>query len=113
MDEALGIWDQIVNSKYFQKSAVILFLNKIDLFREKLSSGLSPINRYFPDYRGSRTDIEAGQIFFANKFKTRMRNQEKEIYIHYTNATDTTLLKVTMNSVQDIIVNRNLHNLIL
>jgi guanine nucleotide-binding protein subunit alpha len=113
MLEALGIFDQVVNSKYFIRAAVILFLNKIDLFREKLHSGLSPISRYFPEYHGGRNDIQAGQAYFTRKFKKLIRSPEKEMYTHYTNATDTTLLKITMQSVQDIIVSRNLHNLIL
>jgi guanine nucleotide-binding protein subunit alpha len=113
MLEALGIFDQVVNSRYFINAAVILFLNKMDLFKEKLQSGLSPISRYFPDFHGGRTDVQAGQQYFAKKFKRLIRNPEKEMYTHYTNATDTTLLKITMDSVQDIIVSRNLHNLIL
>ena len=41
------------------------------------------------------------------------RTAEREIYVHYTNATDTTLLKATMQSVQDMIIQKNLTNLIL
>jgi guanine nucleotide-binding protein subunit alpha len=113
MNEALFLFEQIANSQFFIKSALILFLNKIDLFREKVASGMSPIGRHFPDYRGRATDIEAGQKFFSDKFKRLVRDTKKDIYIHFTNATDTTLLKVTMRSVQDMIVQRNLNNLIL
>ena len=35
------LFESIANSKYFEKSALILFLNKIDLFREKVMSGKS------------------------------------------------------------------------
>ncbi|KAF2502610.1 guanine nucleotide binding protein, alpha subunit [Lophium mytilinum] len=113
MHEALMLFESISNSRYFEKSALILFLNKIDLFREKISSGMSPINKIFPDYTGKITDIEAGQEFFANKFRNLVRQQKKEVYVHYTNATDTDLLKKTMASVQDMIVQRNLNALIL
>jgi len=113
MHEALMLWESISNSKYFEKSALILFLNKIDLFREKLSSGMSPITKHFPDYHGKNTDVDAAQSFFANKFRNLVRNSNKEVYIHYTNATDTDLLKKTMASVQDMIVQRNLNQLIL
>ena len=113
MHEALMLFESISNSKYFEKSALILFLNKIDLFREKISGGMSPINRIFTDYTGRSTDIEAGQEFFANKFRNLVRQPKKEVYVHYTNATDTDLLKKTMESVQDMIVQRNLNALIL
>jgi guanine nucleotide-binding protein subunit alpha len=113
MHEALMLFESISNSKYFEKSALILFLNKIDLFREKIASGMSPINKVFPDYTGQVNDIEAGMEFFANKFRNLVRQPKKEVYVHYTNATDTDLLKKTMASVQDMIVQRNLNALIL
>ena len=74
---------------------------------------MSPINKVFPDYTGGPNDIEAGQEFFANKFRNLVRQPKKEVYVHYTNATDTDLLKKTMVSVQDMIVQRNLNALIL
>jgi guanine nucleotide-binding protein subunit alpha len=113
MHEALMLFESISNSKYFEKSALILFLNKIDLFREKIAGGMSPISKVFPDYTGQANDIEAGMEFFANKFRNLVRQPKKEVYVHYTNATDTDLLKKTMASVQDMIVQRNLNALIL
>ena len=50
---------------------------------------------------------------FAERFRGINRTADREIYIHYTNATDTTLLKATMQSVQDMIIQKNLNNLIL
>jgi hypothetical protein len=32
------------------RTSIILFLNKVDLFKEKL--GRSPLGNYFPDYNG-------------------------------------------------------------
>lgn len=113
MHEALMLFESIANSKYFEKSALILFLNKIDLFREKIASGRSPIGEHFPDYTGIDTDVEEGQHFFARKFKNLVRDPDKDAYVHFTNATDTNLLDKTMKSVQDMIVQRNLHNLML
>jgi guanine nucleotide-binding protein subunit alpha, other len=113
MHEALMLFESIANSRYFDRSALILFLNKIDLFREKLSSGMSPINKHFPDYMGRSTDVHAASEFFADKFRNLVRSPNKVIYVHYTNATDTDLLKKTMDSVQDMIVQSNLTALVL
>ena len=107
------LFESIANSKYFERSALILFLNKIDLFREKLSSGQSSVKKTFPDYTGDDTDTRMAQEFFANKFRNLLRQPGKDVYVHYTNATDTDLLKKTMASVQDMIVQRNLNALIL
>jgi len=50
MDEALTLFDSICNSKWFSRTSIILFLNKTDLFREKLAT--SPIEKYYPDCKG-------------------------------------------------------------
>lgn len=50
MQEALTLFDSICNSKWFVKTSIILFLNKIDLFKDKLPK--SPLSKYFPDYEG-------------------------------------------------------------
>ncbi|EME49409.1 G protein alpha-like subunit [Dothistroma septosporum NZE10] len=113
MHEALMLFESIANSKYFEKSALILFLNKIDLFNEKVETGAARIVDHFPDYMGSERDTEAGAQFFARKFRNLVRDPDKDAYVHFTNATDTNLLDKTMKSVQDMIVQRNLHNLML
>lgn len=50
MQEALTLFDSICNSRWFVKTSIILFLNKIDLFAEKLP--YSPLGNYFPDFTG-------------------------------------------------------------
>src|SRR5271167_5247993 len=50
MQEALTLFDSICNSRWFVKTSIILFLNKIDRFKEKLP--VSPMQNYFPDYEG-------------------------------------------------------------
>ena len=111
MQEAIMLFESIVNTSWFRRSSIILFLNKVDLFKEKLD--VSPVRDYFPDFQGSNNDFDAACQFFAAKFRDLNRNPETEIYIHFTNATDTNLLKVTMQSVQDMIIQNNLNNLIL
>jgi guanine nucleotide-binding protein subunit alpha len=112
MNEALMLWESIANSHWFTKSALILFLNKMDLFKEKLAR--SPITKHgFTDYHGPKDDYKAASKYFLDKFRALNRNPEKEIYGHLTNATDTNLLKITMTSVQDMIIQRNLKQLIL
>ena len=112
MTEALMLWESVANSHWFAKSALILFLNKMDLFKEKVLH--CPISDHgFSDYRGPPNDWKAAGNFILDKFKSLNRNPEKEIYGHFTNATDSNLLKITMASVQDVIIQRNLKSLVL
>ncbi|KHN97299.1 G protein alpha subunit [Metarhizium album ARSEF 1941] len=112
MNEALMLWESLVNSRWFKSSAVILFLNKMDLFIEKLP--LNPLSNHgFVDYRGPPADHKLASKYFLDKFQAHSRDPDREIYGHFTTATDTNLVKITMNSVQDMITRRNLKRLIL
>ncbi|KAG5519275.1 hypothetical protein PMAC_001900 [Pneumocystis sp. 'macacae'] len=112
MQEALVLFDSICNSQWFINTSIILFLNKIDLFKVKLHVSL--ISNYFPDFNSdNQNDYRASCLFFRQKFLKLNRNHQKTIYTHFTNATDTTLLKNVMVSVSDIIFNQNLQNLML
>lgn len=48
--ESFVLFDSIVNSRWFLRTSVILFLNKVDLFQQKIRR--SPLSNYFPDYAG-------------------------------------------------------------
>ena len=111
MQEALLLFESIMSLAWFKGSSIILFLNKIDLFKEKLVE--KPVSEYFPDYTGAPDDYNAASKYFANKFRSLNRTEGREIYVHFTNATDTNLLKITMQSVQDTIIQSNLSTLIL
>lgn len=111
MHEAMMLFESLANGEWFKRKPIILFLNKIDLFKGKLA--FSPVAKHFPDFTGSSTDFDAAARYFADRFRGINRIPDREIYIHYTNATDTTLLKATMDSVQDMIIQKNLHTLIL
>jgi len=106
------LWESIANSHWFKNSALILFLNKMDLFKSKLAH--SPITKYgFSDFHGDPSNAQQASKYFMDKFVALNRSPGREVYSHFTNATDTDLLKVTMVSVQDMIIQRNLQKLIL
>ncbi|KNZ51473.1 guanine nucleotide binding (G protein), alpha [Puccinia sorghi] len=115
MQEALMLFDTITNSQWFTQTSMILFLNKTDLFKQKLC--YSPISKHFPGtithYQGEDTDYEAARSYFKDRFVRLNRSTKKEIYTHYTCATDTSLMRVVMASVTDIIITRNLQSIIL
>ena len=50
MAESLVLFESIINSRWFQRSSIILFLNKIDIFKQKLAR--RPLSDYFPEYTG-------------------------------------------------------------
>ncbi|ORX57035.1 putative Gpa2-guanine nucleotide-binding protein alpha-2 subunit [Hesseltinella vesiculosa] len=111
MHEALMLFDTICNSPWFVNTSMILFLNKIDILKDKIY--VSPISRWFPDFKGDDQDFEQTRSYFKKRFQRLNQNTEKRVYIHYTDATDTLLLKHVMLAVTDIILNENLNTLML
>lgn len=106
------MFKKISNDTVFKRAALVLFLNKIDLLRWKLESGMSPVHRFYPDYTAG-ADVKKCHAYFADKFKRLYKDKDKELYIHFTNATDTDLLKTTMGSVQLMILQNSFSRIIL
>lgn len=96
MQEALTLFDSICNSRWFTKTSIILFLNKIDRFKEKLN--VSPMKNYFPDYEGG-DDYSAACDYILNRFVSLNQHEAKQIYTHFTCATDTTQIRFVMAAV--------------
>jgi GTPase SAR1 family protein len=103
MHESLNLFEEIVNNKWFFKTDVILFLNKSDLFQEKIKT--TPLNVCFSEYT-TDPDPEAGTEFIKKQFVRRNKNPDRMIYPHSTTATDTNNITVVFKAVKGII----LHN---
>jgi guanine nucleotide-binding protein G(i) subunit alpha len=50
MSESLVLFESVINSRWFTRTSIILFLNKIDVFKVKLPK--VPLEKYFVDYAG-------------------------------------------------------------
>ena len=50
MMESIKLFDSICNNKWFVETSIILFLNKKDLFEDKIRH--SPLTICFPEYEG-------------------------------------------------------------
>lgn len=105
MHESIMLFDTLVNSKWFRDTPFILFLNKMDLFEEKVKR--MPIRKYFPDFQGRVGDVEAGTQYFENIFLSLNRGN-KPIYVKRTCATDTETMKFVLTAVTDLITQQNL-----
>lgn len=60
MKEALKLFGSILNNKWFLDTSIILFLNKKDLFEQKLKE--KPLSEVYPDYRGELALYNCGRI---------------------------------------------------
>ena len=64
MIESTKLFDSICNNKWFTETAIILFLNKKDLFEEKIAR--SPLNICFPEYTGEIIILKYLLAYYLN-----------------------------------------------
>jgi len=102
MQESLKLFDEICNAPCFDKTSMILFLNKKDIFEEKIKR--VPITVCFDDYSGSQ-NFDESSTYIRNKFLSLNNNpKEKTIYPHITTATDTENIKFVFDAIHHILI---------
>ncbi|CAO3682316.1 unnamed protein product [Rhizopus stolonifer] len=104
MLESLVLYDSVVNSRWFQGTSFILFLNKIDIFEEKIKK--IPLIRFFPDYQGG-VDRSKALKYILWRFHQANRTNAV-VYPHLAQATDTknitVMIKLFKKSIIDTYV---------
>jgi len=121
MRESIEIFDEHCNSAVFEQTAFILFLNKNDLFSEKATKVSISVcfggNYNGNHYKGIEPGqgypdgelIEAQYEFIKSEFESKNDNpDERQIYVHRTQATDPDNIKRVFNDVQHIVINWSL-----
>ncbi|KAJ3354306.1 guanine nucleotide-binding protein subunit alpha [Allomyces javanicus] len=117
MQEALAVFENIVNNKLLAHTAVILFLNKVDMLPDKLRR--SPLTATFPDFATEATaaglDVATAQQspdavlkYIGKTFYYLNKAKDRKLYVHHTCATDTRQVKVVLATVNKIILKLNL-----
>ena len=106
--ESFQLFDQIVNSRWFHHSSIVLFLNKTDIFRAKLRT--SPLSDYFPEYTGDSKGVssfESAVQFIRDRF-LRLNRSGVVVYPFLTCATDTDNVNVVFAAVKETVLRNSL-----
>lgn len=106
MHESLKLFKEICNTKWFANTSMILFLNKKDLFAEKIAK--IDLNVCFPEYNGG-LNYDTASEYIRNTFLDQ-NETKKQIYNHLTCATDTKNVEIVFLAVRDSILNSILSN---
>jgi guanine nucleotide-binding protein G(i) subunit alpha len=110
--EALGLFAEVANSRWFEHSCILLLLNKRDLFVQKIATtdlrheGDKYMPARFLDYSGG-CNPDAALHYLETRFR-ELVHRERPIYTHVTCAVDTKAVKVLIKAVKDQIVRDSL-----
>ncbi|ORX63179.1 G-protein alpha subunit [Hesseltinella vesiculosa] len=106
MVESLALFESIINSRWFLHTSIMLFLNKVDIFKAKVMR--TPMQDFFPDYGGGQDPNKAAKYILWRFLQT---NRAKlNIYPHLTQATDTYNIRFVFIAVQETLVQNALRD---
>lgn len=105
--DSLTMFGSLLNTaKCSTTSTIVLLLNKIDIFRQKIKR--FPISDFWPDYSGREGDYAAAIKFFADKFCALQQTEDRrKIYVYYSDATNTKTSGDILQSIETLMVSRN------
>eukprot|EP00479_Gromia_sphaerica_P011035 TRINITY_DN5283_c0_g1_i1.p1 TRINITY_DN5283_c0_g1~~TRINITY_DN5283_c0_g1_i1.p1 ORF type:complete len:272 (-),score=42.11 TRINITY_DN5283_c0_g1_i1:48-863(-) len=103
LEETLKLFEEISNSRWFRDCTMILFLNKIDLFREKLKT--APFKSFAPDYEGGEC-FDAACRYLKGEFESRCTM--KSVYTNFTSVIDGTSVKQLFGNLTDLVLRMHL-----
>eukprot|EP01083_Nonionella_stella_P013752 38681_1 len=109
MVDSIELFEQICNNEWFKDTAMILFLNKKDLFSEKIQT--IPITECpaFQSYEGESTSYDDTTEYIKAVFEAcNSSNASKQIFTHLTCAVDKNQVEKVFNDIQTVIINASL-----
>jgi len=99
MKESLKLFQDVINNEWFKNTPIMLFLNKKDLFFEKIKTiDMNPV--CFTTYTGG-CDAKKATKFIEKRFRDLNKNPNRAIYVHLTCATDTENAKKVFDTVRE------------
>ncbi|KZT30067.1 G-alpha-domain-containing protein [Neolentinus lepideus HHB14362 ss-1] len=91
LQDTLNLWKDICSNPLLAKVTLVLFLNKIDILRSTLASGVK-LKRYVPSFGDAPNDVENVTKFFKDKFRAyhkRHSAKYRPLFVHETSVIDT------------------------
>ncbi|RVE69576.1 hypothetical protein OJAV_G00079080 [Oryzias javanicus] len=107
LQESLQLFSSVCSNTIFQKASMILFLNKMDLFRKKIQHSGRLLRFYFSSYKGADGDVDAAACLIADMF-FECNNFDRPIYHHFTTATNTANVQAVLHVVFKQVIEGNL-----
>jgi len=117
LEESLNLFERLVQSMTFHETPFILFMNKRDLFEEKLKHvPFEGLEERYPDYaefkkglleeEGISENVEIGLNYLGKKFKDK--SPSKQLYVYDTNALDESQCEKVFQSLSSSILEKSL-----
>merc|ERR1719411_441488 len=110
MTDQLRLFETICNDPLLKDVAMILFLNKTDLFEQKYGVEKIPLNKCqsFYDFEDETWNVKKAKAYVMQEFQRLDAMQAKKLFTHLTRATDENNIERVFADVQEIIIDDSL-----
>lgn len=100
--ESIQLFEETCNNKWFVNTPFILFMNKMDLFKEKIERE-SDLSSVFEDYKDGK-DTDAAIKYIVSRYTTMNKNKERNIHVFFTTATDSECLRSIFEETKKLLL---------
>ncbi|KAK7462125.1 hypothetical protein VKT23_007728 [Stygiomarasmius scandens] len=110
LEDSVTIWRAICSTKLLAKTTMICFLNKCDILKRKLDSGIE-FKTYVPAFGDRENSPGVVVKFLRNRFKDILNKHSPEkrmAYIYPTTVTDTKTTAATLTNVRNSVLHEHL-----
>ncbi len=104
MNESLELFEQTINGQIFRNTLIILFLNKTDVFRQKIAT--KDLKVCFPEYDGG-CDFDNACHYIEQRFLDLNKFDPDRIITHFTCAIQADSVTKVMDDVKNVVANHN------
>jgi len=104
--DSLKLWKTICSSKLIQSATFILLLNKCDILKSKLDSGVR-FAKYVDQYEDQPNDFENVTSYIKKVLLAIHKDhspKKRKIHAHTTCAIDTQMMSIVLESIRDVIL---------
>ncbi|KAJ7660060.1 guanine nucleotide binding protein, alpha subunit [Mycena rosella] len=108
--DSVNLWTTIVSNKLLANTNIILFLNKIDIMKSKLESGIQLVD-YVNSYGKRPNDLESASSYLRKKFAGIQKENSpshRVFYCHLTTVTDPKSTQYILANIKDMLMQKYL-----
>ncbi|KAF4563440.1 hypothetical protein EYR40_006830 [Pleurotus pulmonarius] len=110
LEDSILLWKAIVSNPLLKHTSMILFLNKCDIMKAKLASGIQ-FSKYVISYADRPNNFETASNYLRKKFSgihKQCSPKSRSYYCHFTSVIDTSSTLHILQNVQDVLLRSNL-----
>ncbi|KDR74847.1 hypothetical protein GALMADRAFT_227215 [Galerina marginata CBS 339.88] len=100
--ESIALFESVVNSRWFRRTSIILFLNGVDEFKNKIPK--VPLEDYFLDYTGGSDPNAAAQFILSKFMEVNKARLDVKPHVILPQPTESTDMKVVYAKVKETIL---------